>query len=172
MEGEGEKWRGAESQVPAPRCAVILCVNAAVCHCCPLYPAPTMSLMETDFDHVFHTCKASHPAPICALTLCLDAAAFRCRPLCPATRMNVMKTNLDGVFHTCKASHPLLQKSGSGRVVIMSSIAALHGYGPQAAYCASKVRGEGREGRESGGGACQVGGEGSRGPTHTLQGQA
>lgn len=52
--------------------------------------------------------------------------------------VNVMKTNLDGVFHTCKASYPLLKKSGSGRVVIMSSIAALHGYGPQAAYCASK----------------------------------
>lgn len=87
-----------------------------------------------------------------------------------------MKTNLDGVFHTCKASHPLLQKSGSGRVVIMSSIAALHGYGPQAAYCASKVRGEGRVGegaRQGGTGwgrACKVGGEGGRGAdTHSSR---
>eukprot|EP00195_Chlamydomonas_chlamydogama_P017219 CAMPEP_0202900320 /NCGR_PEP_ID=MMETSP1392-20130828/11108_1 /ASSEMBLY_ACC=CAM_ASM_000868 /TAXON_ID=225041 /ORGANISM="Chlamydomonas chlamydogama, Strain SAG 11-48b" /LENGTH=339 /DNA_ID=CAMNT_0049586689 /DNA_START=129 /DNA_END=1148 /DNA_ORIENTATION=+ len=50
----------------------------------------------------------------------------------------VLGTNLDGTFHTCRAAHPLLQASGHGRVVIMSSIAGMYGYGPQSAYCASK----------------------------------
>lgn len=108
-------------------------------------------MLKAGLDGVFHICKASRPAPTCALTLCFNGEALYCRPY-PTIRMNVMKTNLDGVFHTCKASHPLLQKSGSGRVVIMSSIAALHGYGPQAANCASKVRGEGRVGWDVRGG--------------------
>lgn len=52
---------------------------------------------------------------------------------------NIFATNVDGVFHTVRAAYPLLKQSKHSKVVITSSVAALYGYGPQAAYCASKV---------------------------------
>ncbi|GBF89712.1 2-deoxy-D-gluconate 3-dehydrogenase [Raphidocelis subcapitata] len=51
---------------------------------------------------------------------------------------NVFAVNVDGVFHCVRAAYPLLKKSGRAKVVVTSSVAALHGYGPQAPYCASK----------------------------------
>lgn len=51
---------------------------------------------------------------------------------------NVFSVNVDGVFHTVKASYPLLKVGGKSKVVIMSSIAGLYGYGHQPAYCAAK----------------------------------
>mmetsp|Transcript_12922 Transcript_12922/g.31680 ORF Transcript_12922/g.31680 Transcript_12922/m.31680 type:complete len:284 (-) Transcript_12922:23-874(-) len=50
----------------------------------------------------------------------------------------VFAINLDGPFHVARAAYPLLKKSKNGKVVIMSSIAGQHGYGPQSAYCSSK----------------------------------
>lgn len=51
---------------------------------------------------------------------------------------NVFAVNVDGALHCARAAHPLLKQSGRGKVVIMSSVAGITGYGTQAAYCASK----------------------------------
>ena len=46
--------------------------------------------------------------------------------------------NSDGVFLGCKHALPLIEQSGGGSIINVSSIAAMHGVSFLAAYCASK----------------------------------
>lgn len=50
----------------------------------------------------------------------------------------LMAVNLDGVFLGTKHAIPLMQKSGGGSIVNVSSAAGIVGSGSAAAYCASK----------------------------------
>jgi NAD(P)-dependent dehydrogenase (short-subunit alcohol dehydrogenase family) len=51
----------------------------------------------------------------------------------------MLDTNLYGVFITCQVFGPLLLKRPGGRVVITSSISAIHGMELRAAYAATKA---------------------------------
>ena len=51
----------------------------------------------------------------------------------------IFRTNWRGPFATIRALKSLLEKSGDGLVVNMSSIAAITGVGSNVAYCASKA---------------------------------
>jgi NAD(P)-dependent dehydrogenase (short-subunit alcohol dehydrogenase family) len=46
--------------------------------------------------------------------------------------------NLDSMFFGCKAAMPLLEKSGSGSIINVSSVAGLKGVPGLSGYCASK----------------------------------
>src|SRR5215510_858656 len=50
----------------------------------------------------------------------------------------MIDTNYYGVFVTCQVFGPLLLRSPGGRVVITSSISAIHGQKLRAAYCGTK----------------------------------
>jgi 3-oxoacyl-[acyl-carrier protein] reductase len=50
-----------------------------------------------------------------------------------------MALNLDGVFHCCRAVIPVMQKSGYGRVVNMSSIGGKEGNPGASCYAAAKA---------------------------------
>ena len=52
---------------------------------------------------------------------------------------DMFDTNLYGVFVTCQVFGPLLFPSPAGRVVITSSVAAIHGMDVRAAYTATKA---------------------------------
>ncbi len=49
-----------------------------------------------------------------------------------------MSINLDGLFLGTKAALPLMEKSGGGSIVNMSSVAGLRGVAGMSGYCASK----------------------------------
>jgi NAD(P)-dependent dehydrogenase (short-subunit alcohol dehydrogenase family) len=49
-----------------------------------------------------------------------------------------IQVNLSGTFYVTKRAVPLLKNSGSGRIINISSTAALHGYPLRSAYAASK----------------------------------
>ncbi len=51
----------------------------------------------------------------------------------------MLDTNLYGVFITCQTFAPMLVKKGEGRVVITSSVSAIHGMELRAAYAATKA---------------------------------
>jgi NAD(P)-dependent dehydrogenase (short-subunit alcohol dehydrogenase family) len=52
---------------------------------------------------------------------------------------DMLNTNLYGVFVTCQVFVPLLVAKGGGRVVITSSVSAIHGMDLRAAYAATKA---------------------------------
>jgi NAD(P)-dependent dehydrogenase (short-subunit alcohol dehydrogenase family) len=52
---------------------------------------------------------------------------------------DMLETNLYGVFLTCQVFAPLLLAKPGGRVVITSSVAAIHGMDVRAAYTATKA---------------------------------
>ncbi|RZR91821.1 hypothetical protein BHM03_00020027 [Ensete ventricosum] len=51
---------------------------------------------------------------------------------------HVMSTNLDSAFHLSQLAHPLLEASGRGSIVFISSVAAIVGMHNLSAYSASK----------------------------------
>jgi 3-oxoacyl-[acyl-carrier protein] reductase len=51
----------------------------------------------------------------------------------------VLDTNLDGVFHVCRAVAFHMMKSGTGRIVNISSVAGIYGNATQTNYSASKA---------------------------------
>lgn len=51
---------------------------------------------------------------------------------------HVMSTNLDSAFHLSQLAHPLLEASGRGSIVFISSVAAIVGIRNVSAYSASK----------------------------------
>jgi NAD(P)-dependent dehydrogenase (short-subunit alcohol dehydrogenase family) len=52
---------------------------------------------------------------------------------------DMLDTNLYGVFVTCQVFVPMLVAKGGGRVVITSSVSAIHGMDLRAAYTATKA---------------------------------
>ncbi|KAL4436582.1 hypothetical protein ABPG75_003721 [Micractinium tetrahymenae] len=50
----------------------------------------------------------------------------------------VMEVNVHGVYHCCRAAYPHMKAGGGGKIILMSSIAGIRGFGAQVAYCASK----------------------------------
>lgn len=63
------------------------------------------------------------------------------RPLVETTLAEwrrVMAVSLDGAFLGHRAAIPAMLEGGGGAIVNISSIAGIHGYNRQAAYCASK----------------------------------
>ena len=50
-----------------------------------------------------------------------------------------MGVNFKGVFLFCKHVIPLMQKQGGGKIINVSSMAALRGLRQRAGYCASKA---------------------------------
>ncbi|PRW44575.1 2-deoxy-D-gluconate 3-dehydrogenase [Chlorella sorokiniana] len=55
-----------------------------------------------------------------------------------AVFQSVVETNVLGVYNCCRAVYPHLKMAGGGKIIIMSSIAGIRGFGAQVAYCASK----------------------------------
>jgi NAD(P)-dependent dehydrogenase (short-subunit alcohol dehydrogenase family) len=51
----------------------------------------------------------------------------------------VFAVNVDGSFHCCHALIPYLKRNGSGRIVLLGSIAGKEGIPGGSAYCASKA---------------------------------
>ncbi|GAB4816145.1 hypothetical protein N2152v2_003191 [Parachlorella kessleri] len=50
----------------------------------------------------------------------------------------VMGINVEGVYNCARAAYPLMKRGGYGKLILMSSIAAVRGFGAQVAYCSSK----------------------------------
>ena len=67
--------------------------------------------------------------------MCLMADTIA-MPLADWRRQNAL--NLDGAFLSVKYAIPAMRRSGGGSIVIMSSVAGLHGSAGFAGYCASK----------------------------------
>ncbi len=59
--------------------------------------------------------------------------------LADAPLHEMLDTNLYGVFITCQTFAPMLVAKGGGRVVITSSVSAIHGMDLRAAYAATKA---------------------------------
>ncbi|PIA40442.1 hypothetical protein AQUCO_02500268v1 [Aquilegia coerulea] len=51
---------------------------------------------------------------------------------------SIMTTNFESCYHLCQLAHPLLQASGNGSIVFISSIAGLTGFIAGTIYAASK----------------------------------
>lgn len=66
------------------------------------------------------------------------AARVEALELDDATLRSIIDTNFYGVFLTCQVFGPLLLRSPGGRVVLTSSISAVHGQRLRAAYAGSK----------------------------------
>ncbi len=56
----------------------------------------------------------------------------------PASWEQVMQVNLTGTFNVTRMAIPHLKKSGSGTIIIMSSLAGRFGYPGRSPYCVSK----------------------------------
>lgn len=56
-----------------------------------------------------------------------------------ASLRDIIETNFYGVFTTCQVMAPLLLVKPGGRVIVTSSISAIHGQRLRAAYCGTKA---------------------------------
>lgn len=68
-----------------------------------------------------------------------DGAPVKGKPLDFDRSNLILNVNLMGTLHTIEAALPIMQAQGHGAMAVISSAAALNGFGQTPAYCASKA---------------------------------